>query len=116
MSEQRVRIAVDNHVAVVTLNRPDKHNALDAAMFEGILGAAAEVAATPGVRAVVLHGEGKSFCSGLDVMSFMDGPISLDGLMERGDGRANMAQRACTDWLDLPVPVVAALHVMTGRG
>jgi enoyl-CoA hydratase/carnithine racemase len=110
MSEQRVRIEVDDHVAVVTLTRPDKHNALDAAMFEGIVGAAAEVGATPGVRAVVLHGEGKSFCSGLDVASFLDGPMSIDQLMDRGGGRANLAQRACTEWIDVPVPVIAAIH------
>src|SRR3712207_4941179 len=109
MSEQRVSIEVDEHVAVVTLTRPDKHNALDWAMFEGILGAAEEVAATPGVRAVVLHGEGPSFCSGLDVASFLNGPVSLDSLLER-EGRANVAQRACTDWLDLPMPVIAAVH------
>ena len=110
MSEQRVRIEVDDHVAVVTLTRPDKHNALDHPMFEAILGAAEQVAATPGVRAVVLHGEGKSFCSGLDVASFLNGPVSLDALLERGGRRANFAQRACTDWLDLPVPVIAAVH------
>jgi enoyl-CoA hydratase/carnithine racemase len=110
MTEQRVRIDVDDHVAVVTLTRPDKHNALDAAMFEGILGAAEQVAATPGVRAVVLHGDGPSFCSGLDVASFLDGPVSLDALLERDGRRANVAQRASTDWLDLPVPVIAAVH------
>src|SRR3954453_11704541 len=110
MTEQRVRIAVDDHVAVVTLSRPDKHNALDHAMFEGILGAAEQVGATPGVRAVVLHGEGPSFCSGLDVASFLNGPVSLEVLGERDGQRANFAQRACTDWIDLPVPVVCAIH------
>src|SRR5256885_4644193 len=110
MTEQRVRIAVDDHVAVVTLSRPDKHNALDHPMFEGILGAAEEVAATPGVRAVVLHGEGPSFCSGLDVASFLNGPVSLEVLGERDGGRPNFAQRACTDWIDLPMPVVCAIH------
>ena len=110
MSE-RVRIEVADHVATVTLTRPDKHNALDGAMFEGIIGAAEEVAATPGVRAVVLHGEGPSFCSGLDVASLATGPISLDDILERSGGRrANLAQRASTDWIDLPVPVIAALH------
>src|SRR3954451_23396492 len=109
MSE-RVRIEVAAHVAVVTLTRPDKHNALDGAMFEGILAAADEVAATPGVRAVVLHGEGPSFCSGLDVASLMSGPISLDDILERDGRRANLAQRACTDWIDLPMPVIAAIH------
>jgi enoyl-CoA hydratase/carnithine racemase len=110
MSDERVSISVEDHVAVVTLTRPDKHNALDAAMFEGILAAAEEVGSTPGVRAVVLHGDGPSFCSGLDVASFMSGPISLETLLERGDGRSNTAQRACTDWIDVPVPVIAAIH------
>jgi enoyl-CoA hydratase/carnithine racemase len=112
MSHERVRIEVADHVAVVTLARPEKHNALDEAMFDAILGAAAEVARTPGVRAVVLHGEGPSFCSGLDLASLMSGPSSIDEvLLAREDGaRANRAQRASTDWIDLPVPVVAALH------
>src|SRR4051794_651119 len=110
MSE-RVHIEVADHVATVTLTRPDKHNALDGAMFEGIIGAAAEVASAPGVRAVVLHGDGPSFCSGLDVASLATGPISLDDILERSGGRrANLAQRACTDWIDLPVPVIAAVH------
>src|SRR3712207_2485680 len=89
MTEQRVRIDVHDHVAVVTLSRPDKHNALDAAMFDGILAAAEEVAATPGVRAVVLHGEGPSFCSGLDVGSLMspDSNVSLDRSEERRVGK-----------------------------
>src|SRR4051812_22268344 len=111
MSSERVRIDVADHVADVALTRSDKHNALDGAMFQGIIAAAEEVAATPGVRAVVLHGEGPSFCSGLDVASLATGPISLDDILERSDGRrANIAQRPSTDWIDLPVPVVAAVH------
>jgi len=108
----RIRIEVSDHVAVVTLTRPEKHNALDAAMFTGIAAAAAEIAATPGVRAVVLHGEGPSFCSGLDVGSFLaDGPDGMDILLERGGPRqANLAQRVATDWMDLPMPVIAAVH------
>lgn len=110
-TEPRVTIDVANHVAEVRLSRPDKHNALDAAMFLGIEAAAAEVAATPGVRAVVLHGEGPSFCSGLDIASFMSGPISTDDLVAReGDEVANLAQRVAYDWLRLPVPVIAAVH------
>jgi enoyl-CoA hydratase/carnithine racemase len=104
---QRVSIEVADHVAVVTLNRPDKHNALDAAMFEGIVEAAGQVAQMPEVRAVVLHGAGPSFCSGLDVSAFG----SLDTILDRPPGqRSNLAQRACTDWIDVPAPVVAAIH------
>ena len=62
---QRVTIEVADHVALVTLNRPEKHNALDAAMFQGIIAAAERLQTEPGVRAVVLHGDGPSFCSGL---------------------------------------------------
>src|SRR5437660_1615960 len=69
MNEERVRLEVSDHVAAVTLARPEKHNALDPAMFEAIVEAAERVAATPGVRAVVLHGDGPSFCSGIDVAS-----------------------------------------------
>ncbi|MCW2990098.1 MAG: enoyl-CoA hydratase/carnithine racemase [Solirubrobacterales bacterium] len=109
---ERTRIAVSDHVATVTLTRADKHNALDRAMFEGIAAAAAEVGATPGVRAVVLHGEGPSFCSGLDVGSFLaDGPDGFDILLDReGPRNANLAQRVATDWLDLPMPVIVAIH------
>ena len=113
MAEQRVRFEVADHVATVTLTRAEKHNALDGAMFLGILDAARQAAETPGVRVVVLHGEGKSFCSGLDVASFMsgDGPLSNDDLLRRESGKAgNVAQRVCTDWVDLPVPVIAAIH------
>jgi enoyl-CoA hydratase/carnithine racemase len=113
MAEQRVRFEVADHVATVTLTRGDKHNALDGAMFLGILEAAERAATTPGVRVVVLHGEGKSFCSGLDVASFVsgDGPLSNEDLLRRDPGRSgNLAQRVCTDWIDLPVPVIAAIH------
>ena len=110
MSEQRVRVEVDNHVATVGLIRADKHNALDRAMFEGILDAAEEVASTRGVRAVVLHGEGPSFCSGIDTSTLADGSVSPDFLLKREGGRSNVAQRAATDWIDVPVPVIAAIH------
>jgi len=111
MSEPRVEVQVADHVATVTLSRPEKHNALDGAMFQGIIDAAAQVAATPGVRAVVLHGAGPSFCSGLDIASLMTGPVSLDDVLAREEGqRANSVQRVCTDWIDLPVPVIAAVH------
>src|SRR5436190_506685 len=104
---QRVTIEVADHVAVVTLNRPDKHNALDGAMFEGIVEAAGQVAQMPQVRAVVLHGAGPSFCSGLDVSAFG----SLDMILDRPAGqRSNLAQRTCTDWIDVPAPVIAAVH------
>src|SRR5947209_20189929 len=95
VSEDRVRVRFDpNGVATVTMVRADKHNALDQAMFEGLMNAAAQLAGDASVRAVVLHGEGKSFCSGLDVASFMSGQGGTGVLLERdGDRLANVAQR-----------------------
>jgi enoyl-CoA hydratase/carnithine racemase len=112
MSEDRVRISVEHHVAVVTLTRADKHNALDLPMFEAIIAAASSLADEPGVRAVVLHGEGPSFCSGLDVVSLMANGAGIDGLLDplRGTGVPNWFQRAAYDWIELPVPVIAAVH------
>jgi enoyl-CoA hydratase/carnithine racemase len=108
-TSERVRIAVEDHVAVVTLARPEKHNALDVAMFAGVVEAAEQVAATPGVRAVVLHGDGPSFCSGIDVSAF--GELAQDPDLSPAPGRrANRFQSCATAWIDLPVPVVAAIH------
>jgi enoyl-CoA hydratase/carnithine racemase len=110
-AEARVRVEVAEHVAVVTLTRPDKHNALDVAMFEQIIGAADRLSSEPGVRAVVLHGAGPSFCSGLDVVSIMAAGNGLDGLVERVHGEVpNWFQRAAYAWLELPMPVIAAVH------
>jgi enoyl-CoA hydratase/carnithine racemase len=110
-SEQRVAVQLADHVAVVTLTRGDKHNALDVAMLEQIIAAADRLAAEPGVRAVVLHGAGPSFCSGLDVVSIMAAGNGLDGLVQRARGEVpNWFQRAAHAWLELPMPVIAALH------
>ncbi len=111
MAEERVRVKVREHLATVTLARPEKHNALDPAMFEGILSASEQIAAEPGVRAVVLHGEGPSFCSGLDLASMMSSGDGLDGSPQELLGQVpNRFQRVAYDWVTLPVPVIAAVH------
>ena len=66
----RVTVTIDGGVADVRLNRPDKRNALDSAMFSAIAEAGEALKSTPGVRAVVLSGEGASFCAGLDFSNF----------------------------------------------
>jgi enoyl-CoA hydratase/carnithine racemase len=112
MSEDRVRIQTGpDGVATVTMVRSDKHNALDQAMFEALADAAEKLAGDVSVRAVLLHGEGKSFCSGLDVASFMSGERGTGVLLDRDDGRvANLAQRVTYDWSLVPAPVIAAIH------
>ncbi|HWF56104.1 MAG TPA: crotonase/enoyl-CoA hydratase family protein [Solirubrobacteraceae bacterium] len=111
MSDQRVRIEIADHVAVVTMTRPEKHNALDIAMFEALVNASERVAAEPGVRAVVLHGEGKSFCSGIDVAGLLAAQADGTGPIDPLSGPVpNFFQRAAYGWIEVPVPVIASVH------
>ncbi len=111
MSEDRVIIERDGAVAHVKLNRPDKRNGLDLAMFEALIEAGQGLASDRTVRAIVLSGEGKAFCSGLDFMAFMAAAEVGQKLLERPDGSpANLAQRAPWIWREVPVPVIAAVH------
>ncbi|MCB0976303.1 MAG: crotonase/enoyl-CoA hydratase family protein [Acidimicrobiales bacterium] len=117
--EPRVTIEVNDGVADVRLNRPDKLNALDGEMFRAIADAGDEVAADRSVRAVVLSGVGRGFCAGLDIESFLGGGGGdFDLLGGRTDGRiANLAQQVAYTWTSLPVPVIAAVHgVALGGG
>jgi enoyl-CoA hydratase/carnithine racemase len=114
MSE-RVSIRIDGGVADVRMNRPDKMNALDQAMFEALVAAAREIGGNAKVRAVVLSGEGRAFCAGLDFMSFMamgsGERASTPNLLQRSDASpANFAQNAAYVWTALPQPVIAAVH------
>ena len=108
---QRVSVAVADHVAMVALTRPEKHNALDPAMFEAVIAAAARVRDEHGVRAVILHGDGPSFCSGIDLAAIVSSGNGTEAILEPLRGPVpNWFQRAAHDWLTVPVPVIAALH------
>ncbi|HET6831137.1 MAG TPA: crotonase/enoyl-CoA hydratase family protein [Solirubrobacterales bacterium] len=108
---RRVDVAIAGHVAEVRLDRPAKHNALDFAMFEAIGAAIDAVAADRSVRAVVLHGAGPSFCSGLDLASFAASGRSVEDMFARRPGEdANLAQRVSYGWQLLPAPVICAVH------
>ncbi|MGB3049968.1 MAG: crotonase/enoyl-CoA hydratase family protein [Polyangiales bacterium] len=111
MSE-RVQLSIDNHVATVRMSRPEKRNALDADMFDALIHTGKRIIADKSVRAVVLHGEGKAFCAGLDFGSFMGSPDLMQKfLFSRGEeSPANMAQRAGWIWQEVQVPVIAAIH------
>jgi enoyl-CoA hydratase/carnithine racemase len=110
-ARERVEIEISDHIAVVTLTRPEKHNALDIAMFEAITAAAERLANEPGVRVVILHGEGPSFCSGLDVAGVMANQPGSDALMDPLRGPVpNWFQRPVQGWIEVPVPVIAAIH------
>ncbi|MCS5638194.1 MAG: crotonase/enoyl-CoA hydratase family protein [Myxococcota bacterium] len=122
----RVTIDLKAGVADVRLNRPEKMNALDPAMFAALAEVGSELARTPGLRAVALTGEGRGFCAGLDMASFAamsdgkrrEGSAASQkkeraggGLLDEGTaGPANFAQSAAWIWRTLPVPVIAGIH------
>ena len=113
--QNRVRIDIDHHgVADVCLVRGDKMNALDLEMFDAIATAITQLKSEPGLRAVVLHGQGRAFCAGLD-MGRMDkmasgAPGGVRDLLARTHGLANGPQFLGLGWRELPVPVIAAVH------
>ncbi len=113
-----VTIDVDAGVADVRLNRPDKYNALSVEMFEQIAAAGESLAGDSAVRVVVLSGNGKGFCAGLDMGGFQrmaqsdsGGDRSQAGEQDRTPEQPeNRAQRPAYVWKRVPVPVIAALH------
>jgi enoyl-CoA hydratase/carnithine racemase len=117
--ENRVSISITEGVADVRLVRADKMNALDQAMFEALVAATDRLASEKGLRAVVLSGEGRAFCAGLDMGRFAamneNGGNGIPGgekrdLTLRTHGLANFPQQAVWGWRQLPVPVIAAVH------
>ncbi|WP_375272792.1 crotonase/enoyl-CoA hydratase family protein [Sphingomonas sp.] len=115
-SSDRVSITLADGIADVRLTRADKMNALDPAMFAALIEAIERLKGMRGVRAVVLSGEGRAFCAGLDMASMAGGGSGLR-LDERTHGHANTAQYVCTGWRELGVPVIAAIHgVAMGGG
>lgn len=122
----RVLISITDGVADVTFNRADKRNALDNAMFSAIAEAGEHLKTEPGVRAIVLSGDGASFCAGLDFSSFQamaggdgaggDGAAGEAASAEgspgtmRADRITHLGQQVAWVWQELDVPVIAAVH------
>ncbi len=121
--EDRIRVTLTDGVADVRLIRTDKMNALDDAMFEALVQTGERLKTLPGLRAVVLSGEGRAFCAGLDMGNFSKMASGTRkggaGLVDvpRTPAGANRAQQAAYVWREIPVPVIAAVHgVALGGG
>jgi enoyl-CoA hydratase/carnithine racemase len=115
----RINISINDGIADVKLTRADKRNALDPAMFLGIAEAGEQLKTEPGVRAVVLSGDGPSFCAGLDMSSMQSIGDSEDGGKKSNEGNpghmadgriTHLGQQVCWVWQELPMPVIAAVH------
>jgi enoyl-CoA hydratase/carnithine racemase len=113
----RVTVTVTDGIADVRLNRPAKRNALDLAMFVALVSTGERLKTTPGLRAVVLSGEGQDFCAGLDFSMFeamregSDGGLAQAEVPPSPDSPAQvLVQRAPYVWAEQPVPVIAAIR------
>jgi enoyl-CoA hydratase/carnithine racemase len=116
----RVTVEIKDGVADVRLVRVDKMNALDDAMFSALIETGERLKTEAGVRAVVISGEGRAFCAGLDMGSFQAmasgertrNRDTSSALLtpKRTEGGSNRAQHACMVWREIPVPVIAAVH------
>jgi len=117
----RVIVTINDGIADVRFNRADKRNALDQEQFAAIAEAGEQLKTAEGVRAVVLSGEGESFCAGLDVSVFQglgggDRPDRGNpGAMEEGR-ITHLGQQVAWVWQEIPVPVIAAVqgHALGG--
>ncbi len=121
MTERIETIRHPDGVVELQLDRADKMNALDPAMFDALIAAGESMRADATVRAVVIAGRGKAFCAGLDMASFqrmeqgaagevLGQSAGGAGLVARTHGLANAAQQVAMVWREVPVPVIAAVH------
>lgn len=105
---KRVMVDIDtNGIATVTLNRADKMNALDFAMFEEIYAAGKSLQTNRDVRAIVLHGDGKAFCSGLDLGALSSSDFKKAALGSKDIGKApNFYQQVAWVWKQVPLSLI----------
>lgn len=103
----KILYAVENHIARVTLNRPDKRNALDAEIVAELKAALAEAARDQSVRVVLLSGAGKDFCSGADLAALQR--ISTATVSDNVEDARNLGD-LFLQMRQHPRPVVAAVR------
>jgi len=111
ITDTPVLVTRDGDIARVTLNRPDKHNALNVEVMTSLLRTARTLRRDRDLRAVIVHGAGPSFCSGLDFPQVTRRPgWALRAFVTRAARGTNVFQEVCWAWRRLPVPVIAAIH------
>ena len=107
----RVQVHTEQHIAKVTLTRPDKHNGMDLDMLKGVIAAQKQVRKMKDIRAVVVQGEGPSFCAGLDFKSVLANPVSaFTSYMKLWSPLQNDFQTWSIGWRKVGAPVIAVMH------
>ena len=116
-----IKVEISKGVAHVSLNRSEKRNALSIELMQALIDAGEQLKLDKSVRAVVLSGEGKCFCAGIDTTNFTAPKSSSKKLTpsfaSKDEDFPNFYQKVCYVWKQIPVPTIAALHgVVFGAG
>ena len=111
METERVTLVIEDQIALVCLNRPEKHNALDMPMFYAIRSTIKKLNRNKSIRVVIVKGNGENFCSGLDIKAVMNKPLNGFKLLWKWwPFNANLAQIVTIGWRRLKVPVIMVMH------
>ncbi len=106
-----LQLTEDNGVAWLSLNRPDKHNAMNLTMIHELIALARHLSKRRDIIAVVISGEGPSFCAGMDLAGIFSRPrdkfYAFTQLLRPTQG---IFQRVNLIWRQLPMPVIALVH------
>lgn len=105
-----IRLELADDTLIVWLARSDKRNALSFAMMDKLIDLADTLASWTDMRAVILAGEGKSFCTGID-LGDLNNPKNLKSVVwELIKPWHSKFQQVCLVWRELPIPVISVLH------
>lgn len=113
MEFETIRLEIKDAVARITLNRPKAYNALNAQMFDELLDAVSHCDASPDVRAVVLTGAGKAFCSGGDLAAFRSAGDGASLSSKRG---ISLAHVTISRIARMSKPVIARINGAVAGG
>ncbi len=107
----RIHLEIKNNIAFVTLTRADKHNSMDIDMLKAVVMTQRKLKKNRSVRAIILQGDGPSFCSGLDIKTLTKNKRQLLAFYLRlWQPWRNLLQTWSMGWRDIPVPVIALIH------
>lgn len=108
---ERILYEVQDHIAYLWLNRPEKLNGLDMPMFQQVVATAKKIRKDKNIRAVILAAKGDSFCAGLDFKAVSKNPSMIAKVFLKWPWtKQNLAQEIAHCFRDLPVPVICAIH------
>ena len=117
-SSDVLTLEIDNHVATLWLDRPDKRNAMGPEFITDLPGAMAAIGENEDVRVAIIAGRGKSFCVGIDLANLGGGgSANVEGAKVSGATASLRQMKVTRDFqeaissvADCPVPVIAAIH------